>query len=276
MLTSGRPKESAWAKIETPEAAAEAIGKLDRLGRTAAEAAARRRYLDILDPQPGERILDVGGGSGLATLEIARRVAPNGRAVALDPSPPLLDYARAGAAAAGLTGVVECKVGDARAMPFADGDFNRAFCHWVLLHVSPPDAIVREMRRVVRRGGRVVCVELDWEAPILHPASPEVTRRIFDFCNARHLEQYMGRRLPSIVRACGLTDVNVEPIVLLDEAAQGRQWLDFLKSRVDLARAGNVVSETEAAAWAEDIETAAAERRYLFAVTQFVVSGTVA
>ena len=117
---------------------------------------------------------------------------------------------------------------------------------------------------------------MDWEAPILHPGIPEVTRRIFDFCNARHLEQYMGRRLPAVVRACGIADVHVEPIVLLDEAADGRQWLDFLKSRVDLALAGNAVSETEAAAWTGDIENAAADRRYLFAVTQFVVSGTVA
>ena len=273
---SDRPKESAWAKIETPEAAADAISKLDRLGRTAAEMAARKRYLDRLDPQPGERILDVGGGTGLATLEIARRVAPTGKAVALDPSARLLEVAKTDAVAAGLADMVECRVGDAREMPFADGAFDRAFCHWVLLHVSPPEGIVREMRRVVRRDGRIVCVELDWEAPILLPGAPEVTRRIFDFCNARHVEQYMGRRLPAIVRACGFADVHVEPMVLLDDAAEGRQWLDFLKSRVDLALAGKVVSESESAAWTRDIEVAATERRYLFAVTQFVVSGTVA
>src|SRR5690349_11701563 len=108
---SDKPKESAWAKIETPEAAAEAIGKLDRLGRSAAETAARRRYLDMLAPQPGERILDVGGGTGLATIEIARRIAPSGRVVAIDASPPLLDYAKTSAAALGLADIVECRVG---------------------------------------------------------------------------------------------------------------------------------------------------------------------
>jgi ubiquinone/menaquinone biosynthesis C-methylase UbiE len=272
---SDKPKESAWAKIEAPEAAAEAISKLDRLGRSAAETAARKRYLDILDPRPGERIIDVGGGTGLATLEIARRIAPTGKVVALDPSPPLLEVAKAGAATAGLGNVVECRVGDARAMPFPDGAFDRAFCHWVLLHVSPPEEIVREMRRVVRSGGRIVHVEIDWEAPILHPGAPELTRRIFDFCNARHIEQYMGRRLPGIARACGLTDVQVEPLVLLDEAAHGRQWLDFLRSRAELALAGNVVTAAEAAAWTGEIERGAGEHRYLFAITQFVVTGRV-
>src|SRR5262245_2525412 len=177
---SAKPKVSTWAKIETPEAAAEAIRKLDRLGRSVAESGARRRYLDVLDPRPGERILDVGGGSGLATLEIARRVSPGGKAVALDTSPPLLDYAKAAAAGAGLADVTEFQVGDGRAIPFENGSFDRAFCHWVLVHVTPPEAIVREMRRVVRPGGRVVCVELDREAPILFPGTPELTRRIFD------------------------------------------------------------------------------------------------
>ena len=276
MPMSDKPKVSTWAKIETPEAAAEAIHKLDMLGRSGAESAARQHYLDALDPQPGERIIDIGAGTGLATIDIARRIAPEGKVVALDPSPPLLDAAKAKAAAARLAELVECRVGDARAIPFPDGTFDRAFSHWVLLHVSPPEEIVREMRRVVRSGGRIVCVELDWEAPIVHPGGPEVTRRIFDFCNARHLEQYLGRRLPGIVRACGLANVQVQPGMLFDEAAGGRQWLDFLKTRVALALAGNVVTAAEGEAWTRDIESAATAGRFLFAVPQFVVTGTVA
>jgi ubiquinone/menaquinone biosynthesis C-methylase UbiE len=272
---SDKPRVSTWAKIETPEAAAEAIRKLDQLGGSAAENAARRHYLEVLDPRPGERIIDVGAGTGLATIEIARRIVPAGKVVAFDPSAPLLDVAKASAAATGLAEVVECRVGDARAIPFADGAFDGAFCHWVLLHVSPPEGIVREMRRVVRPGGRIVCVELDWEAPIVHPGAPELTRRIFDFCNARHLEQYMGRRLPGIVRACGLADVQVAPGMLLDEGIDGWQWVDFLESRLELALAGDAVTAAEGEVWMGEIEAAANEGRYLFAVPQFVVAGTV-
>jgi ubiquinone/menaquinone biosynthesis C-methylase UbiE len=272
---SGGGKQSDWTSIDTPEAAAVAVAKLDRLGGSAAGVAARRRCLDLLDPRPGERILDVGGGTGLAAIEIARRVAPGGRAVLLDPSSRLLEVAAERAAAAGLGGNLECRAGDGRAAPFADGAFDRAFCQWVLLHVGPPEAIVDEMRRVVRRGGRIVCVELDWEAPILHPGDPMVTRRIFDFCNARHVEQYMGRRLPAIFSACRLTDIRVEPVVLLDRGAAGRQWLDYLATRVELALAGGAVTAAEAARWTADIEAAASEGRYLFAVTQLAVAAAV-
>ena len=105
------------------------------------------------------------------TTEIARRVAPGkvGRARSFRAAPRRRPpRGRRGR----LADVVECKVGDARALPFADGVFDRAFCHWVLLHVSPPEGIVREMRRVVRRGGRVICVEMDWETPIVFPGMP--------------------------------------------------------------------------------------------------------
>ena len=131
------------------------------------------------------------------------------------------------------------------------------------------------MRRVVRAGGRIVCVELDREAPILFPGAPELSRRIFDFCAARHPQEQMGRRLPGIVRSCGLADVQVEALVLLDEGSRGDQWLEFLRSRADLALGAKVISEAEAGAWTREIETAAREGRYLFAVTQFVVRGTV-
>ena len=54
-----------------------------------------RRALDVLDPQPGERVLDVGCGAGDTTREIARRVGAEGAAVGVDVSTPLLAVARA-------------------------------------------------------------------------------------------------------------------------------------------------------------------------------------
>ena len=55
----------------------------------------------------------------------------------------------------------------------------------------------------------------------------------------------------------------------------GRQWLDFLRSRAELALAGDVVSTAEAAAWTGEIESGAREHSYLFAISQFVVSARV-
>jgi ubiquinone/menaquinone biosynthesis C-methylase UbiE len=250
------------------------VRKLNRLGRTEAELAARRRYLDLLAPRPGEKIVDVGAGTGLITLDIAERTKPGGRVIAVDPSAALLDHARGAAKAMGLSDVFEAEVGDGRALPFADMSFDAAFCHWVLLHVDPGAAVVRELKRVTRPGGRVMCVEMDWETAIVHPGARAVTRRILNFSNDRHVEGWSGRRLTSLFKECGFVDVAVEAIVDIDQSGD-EVWLDFINERAQNALKGTVVSEAEARAWAGAIEAAAVSHRYFFAVTQFAVLGRV-
>jgi ubiquinone/menaquinone biosynthesis C-methylase UbiE len=271
---SASPREDRWSQITSPEEAAEMIHKLEELGRCPAERLARRRIIDLLELRPGMKVIDVGAGTGLITTDIAGRVAP-GKVVALDPSELLLDVARRAAAGADVLDVVDCKVGDARALPFADGVFDRAFCHWVLLHVDQPQEVVAEMRRVVRPGGRVTCVEMDWETPIVFPGARELTRRILHFGNDRHVDGWMGRSLVPLFRDAGLADIAVEPIVDSDDGTGGREWLNFLKSRAQNALAADVVTTREAADWFGAIEAAAELGRYFFAVTQFVVWGTV-
>src|ERR1022692_2390280 len=207
MCTSPTERTDGWTALDTPERVAAAVRKLERMGRDKAELAARRRYLDLLAPCPGERIVDVGAGTGLITLDIAARVNPGGRVVAVDPSAALLDHARSAAKAARLSEVFEAEVADGRALPFSDRSFDAAFCHWVLLHVDPGSAIVRELKRVTQPGGRVMCVEMDWETAIVYPGERALTRRILNFSNDRHVEGWSGRRLTSLFKECGFDDV---------------------------------------------------------------------
>lgn len=84
--------------------------------------AARAEYLDLLGLQPGQRVLDVGCGSGVVTRDMARRVSPSGRAVGVDPSGEFLTIARDLARADGLAGVAEFREGSALALPFGDAE----------------------------------------------------------------------------------------------------------------------------------------------------------
>lgn len=274
---SGSPAktEDDWSRIESAAAAAEAIRKLERYARSPAEQEARRRYLDLLDLRPGMSVIDVGAGTGLISVDMARRVGPGGKVVALDPSALLLDAARKAAIEAGYGSIVETQVGDARALPFPDVSFDRALCHWVLLHVAEQERVVAEMRRVVSPGGKIVCVEMDWETQIVFPGRRDLTRRIFNFNTDRHIDGWMGRRLPSLFRELQLTDITVDPITTTDDGSRGPEWLEFLRSRADNARAGGAMTEAEGEEWIGAIEAAAGEGRYFFAVTQFVVTGVV-
>jgi SAM-dependent methyltransferase len=96
-----------WTCLDAPGAAAAAIAKLETLGRSAAEAEARNRYLDLLDLQQGHSALDVGAGTGLVAIEMARRVGRTGRVVALDPSAPIGAYGHEAAARSGVGDIPE-------------------------------------------------------------------------------------------------------------------------------------------------------------------------
>lgn len=125
----------------------------------------RERLHEALAPQPGERILEVGPGTGYYSLAVAERV---GTLELLDVQQEFLDHTMRRAQEAGLTNLVAAQ-GDARSMPFEDGRFDGAYLTAVLGEVPDQDAALRELARVVRPGGRVVVGELfgdpHWVAP---------------------------------------------------------------------------------------------------------------
>lgn len=272
--TKGRVRDR-WSELSTGEAADEAARRLAIRASAASEIEARRRALDLLDPRPGEIVVDVGAGSGILSLELARRVAPGGRVFAVDPSAPVLGHARAAASAAGLGAMVDCRVADGRQLPFGQAAFDAAFSHWVLLHVEEPAAIVVEMKRVTRRGGRVMCVEIDYETMAVHPGPVALTRRILQHSQSRQHDAWSGRRLSPLFREAGFRDIVVEPIVAIDEGKGDRVWLDYLTERAGFAVADKQITEQEARRWTEQLENAFAAGRFFFSVTQFAVMGRV-
>lgn len=125
------------------------------------EAPARTSGLELLAPEPGERVLDVGCGTGTALVAIARAVGPTGTAVGIDLADGMCRASRRALAGAGLErGVVVA--GDGASLPFADDAFDAAFASFVLELFDTPElpAVLEEWRRVLAPDGRLCVVSL--------------------------------------------------------------------------------------------------------------------
>jgi SAM-dependent methyltransferase len=104
---------------------------------------------------PGPRVLDVGCGTGALALAAAARVAPDGKVTGVDPNPEMLAVARRKPAA------VEWRDGRAEALPFADAAFDAVLSQFAMMFFDDRVAALREMRRVLRPGGRLAVAVCD-------------------------------------------------------------------------------------------------------------------
>ncbi|HLG01741.1 MAG TPA: methyltransferase domain-containing protein, partial [Acidimicrobiia bacterium] len=110
--------------------------------------------VEAADPQPGERVLDVGCGMGATTLAAAERVLPGGSALGVDLSGPMLAVARERANRGGLTHVA-FEQADAQVRPFDPGSFDLAISRFGVMFFDDPNAAFANLGRALRSGGRL-------------------------------------------------------------------------------------------------------------------------
>ncbi|MFI1360157.1 methyltransferase domain-containing protein [Streptomyces sp. NPDC020898] len=155
-----------------------------------------------LDPRPGERVIDVGSGTGSQTLALAAAVAPSGEALGVEANPALREVAEQRAAAAGSP--ARFLDGDALALPVPDATVDVVWCERVLQHLSEPDKAVGEIARVLRPGGRVALLDSDWGTALLHPGDPEAVAALTAGVLSVAANPYSGRRLAGQLTGAGL------------------------------------------------------------------------
>jgi SAM-dependent methyltransferase len=172
--------------------------------------------LDLVPPLTGERVLDVGCGSGIVARTTAPRVGPSGSVAAVDIRPGMLAVAAALPAPEGAA--VQWLEGDALALDLPDASFDLVLCQQGLQYFPEQDTALREMRRVLVPGGRVGLAV--WQGLERH----DFLRALTESEGARHLAGLgvgyddvaapflMGdpEWLRGVVAQAGFDDVHVE------------------------------------------------------------------
>jgi ubiquinone/menaquinone biosynthesis C-methylase UbiE len=119
----------------------------------------RDRLREVLRPHPGERLLELGVGTGYYSCELAESVAPEGTLELFDLQQEFLDHTMRAAAERGLTNLVPTR-GDATQLPYDDASIDAVILTAVLGEIPDRAAALREIRRVLEPEGRLVVGEL--------------------------------------------------------------------------------------------------------------------
>lgn len=119
----------------------------------------RDRLRAVLRPEPGERLLEIGVGTGYYSLDLAEWAGPEGKLELFDLQQKFLDHVMRAAGERGLTNLVPTQ-GDATALPFEDASVDAVVLTAVLGEIPDTAAALREIRRVLKPGGRLVVGEL--------------------------------------------------------------------------------------------------------------------
>ena len=143
----------------------------------AGEHKARERGEKALDVQAGERVLELGFGTGNTLLHLIEAAGESGHVSGIDVSPGMLAVASKKIGAKGFQERVDLKVGDARELPFEDGSFDAVFTSFTLELFPLEDipAVLKEVARVLKPSGRFGVVSMATVAEGEKPSELEKT-----------------------------------------------------------------------------------------------------
>lgn len=169
--------------------------------------------LNRLELVDGLNCLDVGCGGGDVTRELARRIAPAGRAVGIDLDATKLFVAQEEARDLGLSNLEyrQVDIRDAAGPP----EYDVVYSRFVLTHLSNPEAVLSSFLKQLRPGGILALEDIDFSGSFAWPETGAFRRFYELYCTVvqnRGGNPHIGQRLPVLVKDCGLESIQVSVV----------------------------------------------------------------
>lgn len=231
--------------------------------------AGKHKSIALLKLEAGQRVLEVGCGTGDDARALAEQVLPSGEVVAIDKSQAMIHEARK--RSQGQPTNIDFRVGDVMSLDCVSNSFDRCHAERTLIHLSDPQQAVHELVRVLRSGGRLVVFEGDLDTNVLESSEPDLTRRLLRFWCDSFQSPHVGRQLPALFKRAGLLDIDVQPHTFIFDFEVTEQV--FISGTLERAIQAGVVTSDEADRWVSDLQQRRDSGIFFFAGTGFLVSG---
>ncbi|MDQ3589413.1 MAG: methyltransferase domain-containing protein [Actinomycetota bacterium] len=218
-----------------------------------------REYLDAMDIDSANTVLDMGCGTGVAARTVTRRVNFSGRATGIDLSPYLVRAAERLADEEGLGGRVEFRTGDTRALGIPEGRFDAVVAHTLVSHVQEALLVIKEAGKVIRPGGLIAIFDGDYASMTFALDDPVQSKRYDEaLISAVVTSPRVMRQMPRLIQQAGLEMIRVFPYIMA-EVGTGDFWLSGIDSFEKLAPKSGAMTEAQATSWANALHRASDE-----------------
>lgn len=250
-MASGDP----WGKTDQMEDAVlnGMAARLEARGKYGPFARMRDEYLDAMDIDGKQEVLELGCGTGLVARTIAARSGFSGKVLGIDLSPYLVETAARLAGEEGLSQRVAFQSGDSRSLELEDGRFDAVVAHTLLSHLSDPFSVLKDIARVVKSGGVVGIFDGDYGSRSYAQEDLEKMQRDNEIINSAVVASpYVMRLMPRYLRRAGLELTACFPYVLA-EVGKADYWGSAIESNRKLLPTTGAMTKEQADSWADEL-----------------------
>ncbi|MBF2017498.1 MAG: methyltransferase domain-containing protein [Rivularia sp. T60_A2020_040] len=264
-------KESGYSNLDCTSDPMKYVRRLDRQGANPLWQKIKSQMLSLLDVREGDRVLDVGCGTGDDVRSLAQFVGISGSVIGIDSSITMIQEAKRRSEK--LSFPVEFYLGDAQNLEFPDNSFNSCRVERVLQHLDNPQQALAQMVRVAKSGARIVIVEPDYGTISIDGGHSVITRKLIARRCSHFRNGRIGILLPLLYKHVGLKNIVVEltQVVRTNIDEEHEQFL--LDKYIEPAIAVGVISASEGKQWIEDLKQADLMGSYRYAFNLFLVCG---
>lgn len=222
---------------------------------------------------PGERVLDIGAGTGHFLADMAHATAGKNEIVGLDISEDMLARARQ---RCGQDDSVSFQTGDLYSLPFSDNSFDAAVSVQVFEYLEDVPQALAEIRRILRPGGRVAIRDTDWQTCLWHAEDISRMKRMLEVWDLHLVDPFLPRTLAKKMTDAGFREPKILGMMSCETSFDDTSSSYHIAKFVSGYAVSQGIEASVAQAWLVDLQQRHDEGSYFYSLGAHVFLASVA